>query len=113
MTDYDLVTAKLSEVGADFLESLNNGTDDFEPDLHLDLWNVHGRGLIVTLYENGKCGLYQFVGLDDDPVTKDLDFIERFANKNKESQEFKRTINEASKRFKLSEQFEFARRHTE
>lgn len=45
-TDYDLITAKLNEVGAEFVESLNNGNDEFEPDLHFDLWKVHGRGLV-------------------------------------------------------------------
>lgn len=86
-SNYDLVTKKLGEVGANFLESLNNADDEFEADLHLELWNVHGTGLIVAAYDNGNCGLYKFVGLDGDPVEKDLEFIEKLAKENQEINE--------------------------
>lgn len=53
--------------------------------------------LIVALYENGKCGLYQFVGLNGDPVEQDLEFIEEFAAQNKEFQALKNSFQEATK----------------
>lgn len=96
-SNYDLVVKKLAEVGANFHESLNNADDNFEADLHLELWEVHGRGLIVAAHDDGRCGLYQFVGLDGDPVEEDLKFIERFAKYSKDLQDLKNSLKEATK----------------
>ncbi|MBX7170184.1 MAG: hypothetical protein K1X72_04450 [Pyrinomonadaceae bacterium] len=94
---YELIYQTLVYVGAELVETITNVTDDLEANMEVNLWNVHGRGLIVVSNDHDDCGLYQFVGLNGDPVTKDLDFIEKFAAQNKEFQALKNSFEEATK----------------
>jgi hypothetical protein len=81
-TDYQKVTEKLREVGADWLGSMT--TEDDNGNVYLDRWMIGEAYLIVVADQFGECGLYQFVGIHRDPVENDLEFIEKLARKNVE-----------------------------
>ena len=87
LPDYLQVQEKLFEVGATFHEVLRNFGDYEEHDLEARFYNVNGKGLIVCIYNDGKCGLYTLVGKDGEPVENDLAFIERFAVENSDVKE--------------------------
>lgn len=79
-TDFDQVHEKLTDLGAELFDRMDNGTKVLPPTIRIHLYDVHNRGLVVCSYpgDGDSVGLYTFVGKDGDPVENDLEFIEQF-----------------------------------
>lgn len=82
LNNFQKVNRKLNEVGAILINTttVDDGKTDFYSPMIVQFWQVNQRGLIVCGYENGGCGLYQFVGTNGDDVEKDLKFIDEYSS---------------------------------
>lgn len=79
-SDYEKLTDKLNEVGAECCSVGFTEDANFENRFDVELWDVGGKALILLENEEtNECGLYLFVGNNGDLVENDLEFIEKLA----------------------------------